>query len=69
MRWLALLASFVAMSSDGRQWTVRAQLPGEEPTWRCKRLSPVFARQVTAYAYLDWIEGKAERFEYPPGEA
>lgn len=60
--------AFVYMSVDGRQWSVRVAMPGEEQSARCKRVSPVFALQTSAYAWLDWIEGGAE-FVYPEGKA
>ena len=59
---------FASLDPDG-QWCVRVQMQGEEPTSRCARLGPRFARQVTAYAYLAWVTGEAASFNYPEGEA
>lgn len=55
-------------SLDGQKWSVRVQMPGEEPTSDCRKISPTFDLQTTAYAFLDWVEGGAE-FHYPEGDA
>lgn len=60
--------AFVDLMPD-HQWCVRVQRPGEEATSRCTRLSPFFALQTTAYAYLDWVTGAAATFSYPEGKA
>ena len=59
--------AWAALDTDalGRDtWCVRVQMPGEEQGPGCKRISPVFQKQTSAYAYLDWIEG-GPRFVYP----
>lgn len=55
-----------AVVMDGALWHVGALDAGDQER---KKLSPSFERQTSAYAYLDWIEGRAKRFEYPPGAA
>lgn len=54
------------VSLDGGQWSVRVDMGDGE---KGKRLGPVFASQVVAYSYLDWITGAAPSFEYPAGAA
>lgn len=61
--------AFVYMSVNGRQWSVRVAMPGEEQSAKCKRVSPVFALQTSAYAWLDWATGVAKNFDYPEGAA
>lgn len=53
----------------GHVWSVRVALGDEDPTPQCKRISPVFTLQTTAYAYLDWVTGEAASFTYPSGKA
>ncbi len=61
--------AFASMDApDGSRWSVRVQMPGEEPTRECRRISPEFVHQTTAYAWLDSITGGAA-FVYPAGEA
>lgn len=54
---------------DGSKWSVRVQMPKQDPTSDCLRISPTFHYQTTAYAYLDWVTGAATSFTYPPSEA
>lgn len=55
---------------DGNSWSVRVAMNGEEPTPRCKKISPTFHYQTTAYSYLDWVlDPKGHPFQYPAGEA
>lgn len=61
--------AFVDMDGFGQRWCVRVQLPGQELDSRCKRISPTFYLQTTAYAFLDWVTGEAATFSYPEGEA
>lgn len=63
--------AFVCLTTDalGRNtWTVRVQMPGDEPTEACKRISPVFQLQTSAYAWAEWVNGGPE-FVYPAGVA
>lgn len=55
---------------DGKQWSVRVAMNGEDPLPTCKRISPMFRYQTTAYAWLDWVgDPKGKPFVYPEGEA
>ncbi|WP_267396720.1 MULTISPECIES: hypothetical protein [unclassified Sphingomonas] len=56
------------VSLDGKRWSVRVQMPGEEPTSARRRISPKFDLQTTAYAFLETVEGKGD-FHYPEGDA
>ena len=58
--------AYVSMDAlDGSAWSVRV----ETVDGKSKSVSPSFKRQATAYAFLDWVEGVADTFEYPEGMA
>ena len=62
--------AFLSMDAyDGSAWSVRVQMPGDEPTSACKRLGPSFTSQVVASDYLAWVTGEAATFSYPSGRA
>ena len=61
--------AYVSMDDmDGNAWSVRVVMGDASLGWRDERISPTFALQTTAYAYLDWIEG-GPKFVYPEGKA
>ena len=54
---------------DGSRWSVRLCLAGQEPGPWCKRMSPPFDLQMTAWNWLAWANGEVDAFEYPAGVA
>jgi hypothetical protein len=60
--------AYASLDPDG-SWCIRVAMNGEDPSPRCKKISPRFDLQTTAYAYLDWVTGAAPSFSYPEGVA
>lgn len=56
------------VSDDLGFWRVRVAMPGEEPTPKCKPISPPFLMLADADRWLAWVNG-GPKFEYPEGAA